>query len=63
VKVANGGRSNSRVSLWNLSVNFSRTTFVAGQWHIMCSSSPSTDVPFAMFGSEGVLVGKGRIDE
>jgi len=34
-KVAKGGRSRSQVSPWNLAVNWSRTTFVAGLWHIM----------------------------
>jgi len=44
LKVAKGGRSSSRVSPWNLSVNFSNTTFVAGQRHIMWSSSPIVPV-------------------
>ena len=47
VMEAIGGRSSRRVRRWNLLVNFSRTTLVAGQWHIMRSSSPSTVVPVA----------------
>jgi len=42
-KDAKGERLSSCVSLWNLVVNF----FVAGQWHMMWSSSPSTDLPVA----------------
>jgi len=30
-KVAKGGRTSSRLSPWNLALNCSRTTFVAGQ--------------------------------
>jgi len=46
-KVVKEGRSSSRVSRWNSTVNLSSTTFVVGHWHMMWSSSPMIRVPEA----------------